>query len=229
MRSLILSLALTPALALAAPAAQADTLGPSSREERGFITRLGKGLFELGVGSLLVYTSRTTGIDESEASTSAATVAVGPSLRYFLIDNFALMLDVSALIAHQSASTTVAGATSESSTTEVGVLGLVGADYYLSLSKNMFFKPGLAVGGFWKSYSEPSPADPDATRKVTSAGGAGRVQLGLVYYTSPKFNLKAGLDVLALFGTRSGDGASDPDEDLFQLDLGWNVGFGYVF
>lgn len=223
-RSLVLSALL---VTLTAGPALADTLGPTQKDGRGFITRLGKGLFEFGVDSLFVYTSRKISVNDTDASTSAATMVLGPNFRYFLIDNLALSLNINGLVAHQSTSTTTAGVTVDSSTTEVGVLGLLGADYYVSLSKNMFFKPGLAGGGFWKSYDEPSPTDPEATRKITTVGGALRVQLGLVYYTSEKFNLKAGVDFLALFGTRTQDGA--PDESLFQMDLGWNVGFGYVF
>ena len=63
---------------------------------------------------------------------------------------------------------------------------------------------------------------------LTTVGGAARLELSIVYFTSHKFNLRAGADVIMLFGSRSVEGV-DGSTGIFQTDVGWNVGFGYIF
>lgn len=222
-----LSLAALTMLAAAPTPGRADTLGPRDRDDRGEITRLGKGLMEIGLDSLFVWTSRSVEVGGTTTKASTSTVSVGPTFRYFLIDNLGLSLNVNALVSHDAASTETAGVTDEVSNTELGVLGLVDLDYYVALGHGFFLKPGLGGGGFWKSRDEPLASDPSLKRTITTTGGAFRVQLGFVYYASPKFTMRASVDFLGLFGTRTSDGS--PDESLLQMDLGWNVGAGYVF
>ncbi|TNF31070.1 MAG: hypothetical protein EP329_12900 [Deltaproteobacteria bacterium] len=218
-----LSLRAIPSLALVAllaTAAQADTLGPTQQSERGYITNLSKGLMEVGLDSLIVWTSRSLTVNDIETSSSEMTLSVGPTFRYFVIDNLGVALNVNALVTRRNPGT--------EAVTEMGVLALLDVDYYLKLGKGMFFKPGVGAGGLFKTRSEPiDPANPSIKQSFNTTGGAFRVQLGFVYYTSPKFNLKACLDFLGQFGTTKSDNV--PDQSLFQMDLGWNVGAAYVF
>lgn len=220
MKQLARALAPLVLSAVLATTAHADTLGPSQRDDRGYITRLGKGLMELGLDSLVVWTSRTTTVNDVATSSSEMTLSVGPTFRYFVVDNLGLSLNVNALVTRTNPG-------GEPLTT-VGALGLLDVDYYLSLGKGMFFKPGVGVGGFWKTRSEAvDPSTPSVKQSFTTTGGAFRVQLGFVYYTSPKFNLRASLDFIGQIGTTRSDNV--PDVNLMQLDLGWNVGAAYVF
>jgi len=217
MKSLSRALASLALVALVASSAHADTLGPSKRDTRGFISHLSKGIFEIGVDSLLVWTSRTTTINDVETSSSELTLSLGPTFRYFVIDNLAVSLNINALVTRTGAG--------DDALTTYGVLGLVDVDYYIPLGRGMFFKPGVGGGGFWKTRKEDVGAS--LQKSFNTVGGAFRVQVGFVYYTSPKFNLRANLDFLGQFGTTTSDG--EPDQSLFQMDLGWNVGAAYVF
>ncbi len=107
------------------------------------------------------------------------------------------------------------------SATELGVLGTLHADYLLRVGRGVFVKPGLGLGGFWTSADVPIEGSA-LERSATTVGGVVRAQLGLVYYTSAKFNLRAS------FGKRTSDDEVI-DVSVFELDLGWNVGFSYVF
>ena len=207
-------------LTLLGTTAYADTLAPSAKNERGYITRLGKGLMELGLDSLVVWTSRSITVNDVEASSSELTLSVGPTFRYFVIDNLGVSLNVNALVTRRNPG--------DEAVMEYGVLALLDVDYYVSLGKGMFFKPGVGGGGLFKTRSEVvDPLQPSVKQSFTTIGGAFRVQLGFVYYTSPKFNLRASLDFLGQFGTTKSDNV--PDQSLFQMDLGWNVGAAMVF
>lgn len=213
----IASLAL---VTLMATSANADSLGPSRWSERGFITHLNKGLMGIGVDSLIVWTSRSITVDSTTTSASEMTLSIGPTFRYFVIDNLGVSLNVNALVTRQNPG--------DEAISEFGVLGLVDVDYYISLGRGMFFKPGVGGGGFWKTRSEAiDPATPSVKQSFTTTGGAFRVQLGFVYFTSPKFNLRASIDFLGQFGTTTSDNV--PDQSVFQMDLGWNVGAAFVF
>lgn len=132
-----------------------------------------------------------------------------------------------------SAEVTTGTTTTESSFTELGFLATVMADYYISVGRGMFIKPGIGGGYFRvsgdKDVAGINVAGTNLVEKITRSGGVGRVQLSLVFYTSNQFNLKAGVDVLARFGSKESD--QDPSTgstSILEIDAAWNVGFAYV-
>ncbi|MFT7624652.1 MAG: hypothetical protein ACI9WU_003840 [Myxococcota bacterium] len=132
-----------------------------------------------------------------------------------------------------SAEVTTGTTTTESSFTDLGFLATVMADYYISVGRGMFIKPGIGGGYFRvsgdKDVAGINVAGTNLVEKITRSGGVGRVQLSLVFYTSNQFNLKAGVDVLARFGSKESD--QDPSTgstSILEIDAAWNVGFAYV-
>lgn len=216
---------------LACGVATADTLRPSSGH--GHITRINKGVVELGLDNILLirFGSDTTpaigAAKETKRTTFSANFIGGPTFRYFLIDNLSLSLNVNFTAGVTSTTTDVGGTSTESEAKELGVLGGIMVDYYVRLGRGMFFKPGIGGGGYFASISTPT-GQANLTRKDSRFGGLGRVQLGFVYYTSVHFNLKAAVDILFAFGKRSVEGQDEKNSEVL-VDAAWNVGFAYVF
>ncbi len=225
-------------LTLTLPAA-ADTLRPGTGKY-GHITRINKGVAELGLDNILIVRSNSekrtpeAGGDATTTSTLSAIFVGGPTVRYFIIDNLSLSANINLDMVHTSSKTETGAVSTEDKFTEFGFLATVMADYYLSLGRGMFIKPGLGGGYFLLSGSKPIEVAGQNNVKVSTkrSGGVGRFQLSLVFYTSQNFNLKAGVDVLARFGskTEETDGTESKDTiSLLEIDSGWNVGFSYVF
>ena len=211
-------------------AAHADPLTPGGHDS-GVVTSIGPGVVELGMDNVLVLDFRDDAVS-SGGSVSGLGVSFigGPTLRVFVMPNFSVALNLNLLLEKRTSTVTDA-AGAETKTLDDNSLGFVGtvmADYYVRLGRGMFFKPGLGGGGFFLSHRLPGAVD--GTRVIeNSAGGIVRAQLGLVYYTSRRFNLKAGVDLLALFGSRKAQTDGAEARSLMEIHAGWNVGFGYVF
>ncbi len=221
---------------LVASTAYADTLKPGGGQY-GHITRINRGVVELGLDNVLIVRSRSEttkpegGGDETTNKGLEAIFAGGPTFRYFVIDNLSLAVNLNAEL--DLLKSEIDGNESDESFTHFGFLGTVMVDYYLRLGRGMFFKPGIGGGYFFLTGSKDvEVGDKTLKTSVSRSGGVGRVQLGLVFYTSTSFNLKAGVDILARFGKKATetDGTEDTnDVSLFEVDAAWNVGFGYVF
>lgn len=234
MKRTLMSITLAGLTLLMAFPASADRLTRGGKDY-GHITRLGKGIMEFGLDNVLVVKSISSTTPEVEgtdtgdtvSSTLTAVFVGGPTFRYFLIDNLSLSLNANVEIRHDSVSTKIGkAAETEAKSTSLGVLGTLMVDYYISVGRGMFIKPGIGGGGFYLSERTPT-ADPNIERKQTRLGGVGRFQFGFVYYVNNNWNLKANVDVLARFGSIT------PEEgesiSLLEIDTGWNVGFAYIF
>ncbi len=211
-------------------AAHADPLTPGGQDS-GVVTSISRGVVELGMDNVLVLDFRDDA-QPSGGSVSGLGVSFigGPTLRVFVLPNFSVALNLNLLLEKRTSTLTdAAGAeTTTLDDNSIGFVGTVLADYYVRLGRGMFFKPGLGGGGFFLSHRIPGATD--GTRILeSSAGGIIRAQLGLVYYTSRRFNLKAGVDLLALFGSRKAKTDGAEARSLMEIHAGWNVGFGYVF
>lgn len=207
--------------------ALADTLTPQ-KQEIGVISEISAGIAEIGIENLLILTINNNSADGLDVSSTSVSFIGGPTFRYFVMNNLSVGLNVNLLLQSSSVETTTATQTTNAESSEVGVLGTVMADYYVNLGRGMFLKPGIGGGGFYTSTDLPVAEGSDVVQKASASGGVVRAQLGFVYYTSRHFNLRAGIDALMLFGSRTTDN-SDVSVDVFELDLGWNVGFSYVF
>ncbi len=208
------------ALVVASTVSHADTLTPKGIDTRGVITHISKGVFELGIDSTLIFQSRSDEDAGGITTTSTQlTVVAALTPRYFIIDNLSASLSLGFLATSGSVDTV--------STSETGGVFLAAADYYLRLGGGLFIKPGLGVGGFITNTSVDIGAG--LSQDESGSGFAGRAQLGLVYYASSRFNVKAGLDFLMLFGSSTTEDGTDTSRSFQQFSLGWNVGFGYTF
>ncbi len=200
----ILSIILLPAPALA------DTLQPTESYGSG-ITRVSKGVKEIGLDSMLV-----VGYDKAgEASSLRATLFTGPTFRYFLRDNLSLALNASFL--YKTASAGDLGGQ-----TDLGGLATVAVGYYASLGRGIFLKPQIGAGGFFGIRTIGKK--PDELRS-NIFGGTGRAGLGIVFYPSARFNVHAGPEAVVSFGKSN----TPADGGFMSVDAGFNVGFTYVF
>jgi hypothetical protein len=202
----------TALLIVLAPApARADTLYPGSNSG-GFITRLGKGVKELGLDSMLVVGYDKTG----DASALRASLLTGPTFRYFVIDNLSLAFNASFLLKHASAG-------DAAKQLDLGGMGTLSAGYYASLGGGMFIEPTIGVGGFYGRRTVGS--DPSAVR-TSIFGGTGTLGLAFAFYPYSRFSVRAGPQAVASFGRSTGEGAG---AGFFSTDAGFGVGASYVF
>jgi hypothetical protein len=200
-------------LLLKAAPARADMLYPGANSA-GVITVLGRGVKEIGVESMLV-----VGYDKAgDASTLRASALAGPTFRYFVANNLSLALNGSVLYKQSSTS----GSPGQS---DIGGLGTITAGYYASLGGGMFIEPLLGVGGFYARRTIGS--DPGAIR-ADIFGGTGRAGLGLVFFPSSRFSLRAGPEAVASFG-KSSSSAQAGGGTFASVDGGFGVGMSYVF
>lgn len=218
-------------LTIAVPA-QADSISGSWR---GY-TDIEAGVFELGMNAmfLLRYSSTSqdvagAGEETVEATTSGLDVAgtAGLSPRFFLAKNWSLGAHLNGIFRSRSITTDVDGNETEESSSDVGFLGLLTTDYYIGVGNNFFFKPGIGVGGFFGSRSVPVEGMDNLTESQGWSGFAVLVDLGFVFYASQSWNLKAGVNVLPLIGSVSPD--EGESQSFVEVDMGFNVGFGYSF
>lgn len=145
----------------------------------------------------------------------------GPGLRMFAAKNFSIHFTPAFTYDLE----TVEEDGDSQSTSAWSLLPMLGVDYYLNLPGNFFLKPGLSVGYYWGQKEEPIGTN--ITRSSTISGFAGRIQLMLVYYAGPNWNLRAGLDMLLRFGSDDPDTGEELTATL--LNTGFSIGVGYTF
>lgn len=243
MRSKLLvpAVSLVCGLVMTAGEARADTVGSNYR---GF-TAVAKGVKEVGLDNLFLlrYNSAPlTDAPNTTVSTTDISYVGGLTPRYFVTNNVALALNLNFFYRSNGQTTEIedpaTGDVTEetASSTDTGFLGFAMVNYYMRLGNSMFFKPGIGGGGFVGSRTRPSQDQPGQETKTSLTGGAGRLDLGFAFYTSQSFNLKAGVDVIARFGSeKPEEGAvlasgEEPESQSFTtVDAGFNVGFAYSF
>lgn len=215
----LLTTSLVLGLTLLTASADAYTLG-SARYSGREITALGRGVKEIGLDNILVLGydkfSNDAGVDVSEFR---MTYLGGLTFRYFVVNNLALTLQVQGLYKK--------AAGDEGKT--FGVLGAIGAAYYMRLGHGLFLSPGAAAGGYWgKRETTVGSTGPGVAliESRTAVGGLARFDFSFVYYIGPRFNLRAGPEFIFLFGSLD----TEPESiSTFQMDGGFKVGFSYVF
>lgn len=229
------SLAALAALA-SSSSARADRLSPGSTS-RGVISEIGKGVKELSLETQVVFRSQTDKGQNGNPDTTTTNLALvgSPVFRYFLVDNLNLALHAGGF--YRSASSKTGDV--ETKASEAGFLGTVTASYYVSLGGGMFLAPLVGGGFFAGSREAETPGLAGAGTLVTRAsvsGGVARAGLGLVFYSSPRFNLFARPEALIYFGSAKPKadqlpaGAPEPATQKFTtIDGGFTCGLSYVF
>ncbi len=216
----VLLMLLLPGAAMAQSSVRSGTWGYEA---------IDAGVFEISVDNMLLLGYSKQNLDEDgDAWASELRVAYigGVTPRYFVAKNVSVALNLN-LFLGQDAQTTKVGDSEETQTsTDVGFLGTVMAHYYLRLGNSMFLKPGLGGGAFFGTRSVPGMEEGTKIEHKLS-GGIGRLDIGLVYYASKNFNMKAGIDTLMWFGSVTNP--ADESRGYFSIDAGFNVGLAYSF
>jgi len=220
--------------------ARAETVGGNYR---GF-TSVAKGVKEIGIDNLFLLRYNSvplTDAPDTTVSTTDIAYVGGLTPRYFVTNNLALALNLNFFYRQNSVTTEAPDAAGDPvSTTESasdsGFLGFAMVNYYMRLGNSMFFKPGIGGGGFVGTRSRPTIGQVGQETKTSLSGGAGRLDLGFAFYTSRNFNIKAGVDVIARFGSeKPEEGATLPNgetpesQSFTTVDAGFNVGAAYSF
>jgi hypothetical protein len=218
-----LAFALPLILALAArPASAMVTITPGTDG----IEAISGGVFELGLDNILLvrYSSTTTPtpLGDVDSSLLEATYAGGLTPRYFLIDNLSLAANLQ--IFYGRTTSDEGGLTDTSS--DLGFLGIVLANYYVRLGYGMFFAPGIGGGGFYGTRRRPG-ATAGTSIDAALYGGAIKLDLGFVFYAGTHFNLKGGPELLCRFGSVKEDVAGAEAGSLLTIEAGFHIGLAY--
>lgn len=240
-RRMLVGLACLGISMTAAAQASAETVGSNYR---GF-TSVAKGVKEIGADNIFLLRYNSVPLpDAPDTTVSNMDIAYvgGLTPRYFLTEHIALALNLNYF--YRKNSTTIeqpdpaTGDPVETTETasDQGVLGFAMLNYYMRLGNSMFFKPGIGGGGFVGTRRRPTEGQVGQETKTSLTGGAGRLDLGFAFYTSQNFNIKAGLDVIARFGSEKPEAdvttttGEEPESQSFTtVDAGFNVGFAYSF
>lgn len=203
------------------------------------ITRVRKGVINLGVDSLLLVRNTTTplmvnGEEAGDVSDSTLSLTVGPGLRYFLKDNLAVGAQAHFFLENNSNTISPEGGEeTESSTSDTGGIFFATAHYYLRLGSSFFLAPGLGAGGFVGTRGIPDPTDDAKTINSSLSGVAFKGHLGCVFYANQHWNLRAGADIVYRLGSitpEASDDSEDPASQSFTtLDAAFTIGMGYSF
>jgi len=196
--------------------------------------RISRGVFDLGVDTMLLVSYHKTSIPpvtaggpEPDVSTLAASWLLGITPRYYLIDNLSLGLSLNYFYGKNSTTTTIEGIETTDKSSDMGFLGFVAFGYNLRIGHSLFWRPGIGVGGFygWRKYPT---TEPGLKRESKLYGGAVLIQpLCIQFFAGPHFNLKASPDLIIKFGKEQ---PADADAKTFtSVEVGISAGIGYNF
>ncbi len=192
--------------------------------------RIQKGAVEIGVENMILIHYNSTphvAVPDATKKTLYATYTGGLAFRYFIMNNLTLGASVNVLFTKSGQSLVVGDHTDTEESRDIGVIAFLTTNYYVRLGNSLFFKPGIGVGGFYAGRLTPDPEEPGQGFNSTVSGGAGKLDLGFVFYASRNFNLKAGVDIVFKGGTESAPGYDSVS--FFTTNAAVNVGLGYAF
>jgi hypothetical protein len=223
---------------LAAGTAHADRIYPGGNSS-GSVTQIGAGVKELSLETQVVFHSDTVKgkAPAPDTTTSSLTLMGAPIFRYFVIDNLSIGLHAGGFFRKGSSKS----GDSESSATDAGFLGSVMAAYYVSVGGGMFISPTIGGGFFAGSRELKTPAlqpgQPDLALRYSISGPVVRAGLGLVFYSSARFNLFARPEAIIYLGSAKqkeeqlpAGVVADPEAKKFTtIEGGFTCGLSYVF
>lgn len=180
----------------------ADTLGTRAYQ-RGVITRIDKGVLQLGVDSTLQLGWQR----EGEVAASRANLTGTAMLRYFVRPGLGVSARLGGLYRRSG------------DTRDLGFQGVAWANYFLRLGEGMFVAPGAGVG--LAVGQRDVPVATGMVERSSLVAGVGGVELMAAMYLSPRFSLSAGPSASLLVGS-AGDSFVD-------LSGSFKVGAAYSF
>lgn len=219
--------------------ARADRIGPGSNSV-GSVTQIGKGVKELSLETQVVFNSTTNKGQVPEADTTNSNLSLmGAAIfRYFVIDNLSVGVHAGGFFKKAGVET---GGNAEASAKDLGFIGTVSAAYYAPLGGGMFVSPTVGGGFFAGSREVRTPpataGGSDLVLRYSISGPVVRAGLGLVFYSSPRFNLFARPEAVIYLGSSKQKDEQlpagvtvDPETRKFTtIDGGFTCGLSYVF
>lgn len=195
---------------LLASSARADTLG-SRKNQRGVITRLDKGVFQLGIEGTLNLNRVSEGDATSWRTGAAGTLVI----RFFPKANLGVSVRGSGVYRKSPGYR------------DLGFLGMLWGNYYLRLGEGVFLAPGVGAGLMVGQRDLETEASPTVVRANLTTGAAG-IELPLAVFLSRRFALTAGPEFLLAFGNTKVEG-SDDSTSHFSIDGTIKAGVVYSF
>jgi hypothetical protein len=168
-----------------ATAAAADTLGTRANQ-RGVVTHIDEGLYQLGVDSTL----QLNWLRDGDTALSRSNITGNAMLRYFIKPK----LGVSGRAGGFYRST--------GDTRDLGFLGSVWANYFMRLGEGMFFAPGAGAGLALGQRDIPTGTGTVAREGLFGAQLAGEMNVAM--FLNQRFSLTAGPQLSLLLGSAGG-------------------------
>ena len=194
--------------ALWSAAAAAYDIG-SRANESSWETAIDRGAKQVGLEAVAVVDDNSGAGGSTLRITAVGTVSVG----YFVRNNLAVGVDVGPYFKEVELP-------QGNATTESGGAGLLTARYFARLGRGFFLRSGAGVGAFYGQQETPQSGSVLAAASVY--GLAAMIDVGLVFFASPRTTLTAAPRLLAFAGTDGSNG-------FVSLNGGFCVGLGYVF
>ena len=204
-------LAFVTALALASTTpALADNIG-ADPNDAGRVTGIGKGVSEIDLGALGVFTYDKQG----DASNTRLSMLFSAGYQYFLKAN--LSVGAQFLFDYDRASDAI-------SATTLG--GTVSASLHVRLGLGAFLRPTLALGALVGN-RELDTGVGGVVIEAKQTSFLTRIQFPFAYFASKRVVLQAGPEIDMSFGSYKPDNASS--QSFTSIAGGFSVGIGYAF
>ena len=201
-------LAAAAAAAIAAPrVATADDLD-TRQGQYGVITRINKGVFQLGLESTFIL-----GVQQEGDDTASRLNATGNlTLRYFVKENLGVSIRAGGLYRENG------------EVTDAGFVGAAWVNYYMRLGEGVFLAPGVGAGLLFADREIPAGA---AVMKTALLGGVGAIEFPLAVFVNRRFCLTAGPEIVLSGGTTTPE--QGEGDSFFAIDGGFKIGAVYSY
>jgi len=193
-----------------ATTAHADEL-LGNQDERGRITHIGRGVWELDLGALGVLTQD----HEGDTSVMRLSSDLSAGVQYFVHDNVSVGAEV--LFDYDSAGSGNVARTFG---------GAVDATLHFRLGLGAFFRPGIALGILAGTRDLPTAAD-GTVMQANQIGFVTHVRLPIAYFASNRLLLQAGPQLDLEVGSYTPNGGDS--QSFSRIAGGFAVGGGYAF
>lgn len=202
-------LVLAIGLALATPA-HADDIA-ADPNDAGKVTRIGKGVSEIDLGALGVFTYDKQG----DASNTRLSMLFGLGYQYFIKSN--VSIGGQFLFNYDRASDAI-------SATTLG--GTLFASAHIRLGLGAFLRPTLALGALFGN-RELDTGVGGIVIEAKQTAFLTRIQFPFAYFPSKRVVLQAGPEIDMSFGSFKPDNADS--QSFTSIAGGFSVGVGYAF
>ena len=154
--------------------------------------------------------------DQGDVSSTSFTVIGEGAFRYFIVDKLGIGLSAAAFFKS-------AGDDADDSGFTIQAI----SSYYQPLSDSLYIAPGLGLGVSFGTRERPG-AMPGVINESDVLGFTASFGLPFVLFTPGPFNIRAGPELIATFGSAE-DIATGDSEGFTTVDGGFKIGAGFNF